>query len=166
MGVEPDILISQRGIYKTARLQESYKMSSIQRSALSQDYSRTSSRLNRETTTPSSSRHNITPTSGAQHQAARTITYQRQDPAMDIQDDDSIHSTTTATNPNKMLITPCNDFFRYGVWLRNQFPHIITSTGSFFVHSCLKIRSKDDIYIFMEYQPEDWQSHLPKSYHI
>ena len=65
-----------------------------------------------------------------------------------------------------VVITPCYDFAKYGVWLRKQFPHIITATGSFFVHSNLKIRSQREIEFFMEFSPEDWQNHLPRSYHI
>src|SRR5688572_12956610 len=65
-----------------------------------------------------------------------------------------------------VVITSCYDFSKYGVWFKKQFPDIITSTGGFFVHSILKTRSQEDIENFMEFTPEDWINHLPRSYHI
>src|SRR5687768_5918236 len=84
---------------------------------------------------------------------------------MNPQDDESIHSTDSIGS-NMMVIESCSDFTKYGTWLRKQFPNIITATGSFFVHSHLKVRNSEDIENIMEYQLEDWQSYLPNSYHI
>jgi hypothetical protein len=85
---------------------------------------------------------------------------------MDNQDDDeSIHSTGS-NNPEYMVIFPCDNFPKYGVWLKQQFPHIISTTGGFFVHSQLRIRRQEDIDDYLEYTPEDWKEHFPRSYHI
>ena len=135
----------------------------------------TTARLPRETRSPSTSQHQVTPppraltpSSHSQHQVNPTrATSPRQNlySSMNNQDDDSIHSTES-NNPEMMLITPCDNFPKYGVWLKKQFPHIITSAGGFFVHSQLKIRRQEDIDDFLEYSPEDWKEHFPRSYHI
>ena len=123
------------------------KMSSSQRSASSPGFSWSTARLNRETRTPSASQHQVTPPTRiitppkAQQQvnpSIRTSPRHNLFSTMDNQDDESIRSTDS-NHPDMMLIIPCDDFCKYGVWLRKTFPHIITPTGSFFVHSNLKI---------------------------
>ena len=82
---------------------------------------------------------------------------------MDQSDDETINSTNS--NPNMSLaIKPCENYSQYGVWLRKQFPCIITMRESFFVHSCLKIRTLDDILTFHEFTPQHWKDHLDKSF--
>ena len=81
------------------------------------------------------------------------------------QDDDSIHSTLTTTS-GPSSITPCYNYSNYGVWLRKQFPGIITIKDSFLVHSILKIRSLDDLSLYNEFTPEEWKEYLHNSYHV
>ena len=151
-------------------------MSSSQRSSHSPSW--TTARLPRETRTPSTSQHHhqvtpptrvLTPSSHSKHQMISIrVTSPRHNlfSSMDNQDDDeSIHSTGSI-NPKFMLITPCDNFPKYDVWLKQQFPHIITSAGGFFVHSQLRIRRQEDIDDFLEYTLEDWKEHFPRSYHI
>lgn len=150
-------------------------MSSSQRSTASKGYSWSTARMNRETRTSSPSQHQVTPptriiTPPRQpqqqvHQSRTTSPKHNLFTSSDHHDDDSILSTGS-NNPKFMLIVPHDNFPKYGLWLKKQFPDIISSTGGFFVHSQLKIRSQNDIDDYLEYSPEDWQEHLPRSYHI
>ena len=124
-------------------------MSSSQRSSHSPSW--TTARLPRETRSPSTSQHQVTPptrvltpSSHSNHQVnstRRTSPRHNLFSSMDNQDDDSINSTDS-DHPAMMLITPCDNFPKHGLCLKKQFPHIITSTDGFFVHSQLKIRSQ------------------------
>ena len=143
----------------------------------------TTARLPRETQSPSTSHHQVTPPvrtltpsshSSLQRNSTRSahtnhlnstrMTSPRHN-LFSTQDDDSINSTDS-NDHEMMLITPCTDFTKHGVWLKKQFPDIISPSGGFFVHSQLKIRSQNDIDSFMEFSQDDWINFLPRSYHI
>ena len=88
--------------------------------------------------------------------------------SLDQQDDESIHSTSIkshiTTTPS--FIKPVFNYSKYGVWLRNNFPNIITIKDSFFVHNILKIRTLEDVLLFQDFTPDDWKDYIPKSYHV
>ena len=46
-------------------------------------------------------------------------------PSMDHSDDESINSVTSSPKMS-LVIKPCDTYTKYGVWLRQQFPHIMT----------------------------------------
>jgi len=150
-------------------------MSSSQRSSHSPSW--TTARLPRKTRSPSTSQHQVTPPTRvltpSTHSRPQVNSTRITSPRHNLFssnnhhdiDDDSIQSTDS-NHPDMMLITPCDNFPKYGVWLKQMFPDIITATGGFFVHSQLKIRSQEDIDDFLEFSPEDWKNHLPRSYHI
>ena len=132
-------------------------MSFSQRSSHSQSW--TTARLPREPRSPSTSNHQvipptriITPPRQLQqqvHQSRTTSPRHNLFTSSDHDDDESILST----DPNHldmMNIIPCDNFPKYGLWLKKQFPDIISSTGGFFVHSQLKIRSQNDIDDYLE----------------
>ena len=93
-------------------------------------------------TTPPSAQHKVTPPTNISSSP-------KQDPytSIDMQDDDSIRSTSSGDNI--MMITPCYDYFKYGVWLRSQFPHVINMTGSFLSIPSLKSGLKM-IYMYIQ----------------
>ena len=121
-----------------------------------------SARLQKDSRTPSPSQHQVTPPSRvltplnlSQHQiptANRRVSPPRQNlfTSIDPQDDDSIHSIGSE-EPTMMVIELCQDFTKYGVWLKKHFPKIIQPISSFFVHSHLRIRNSEDIEEFMNY---------------
>ena len=134
-------------------------MSSSQRSTNSSTrHTWVSARLQKDSRTPSPSQHQVTPPSRvitppnlSQHQmptASRRASPPRHNLFISMypQDDDSIHSMESEPEPPTMrIINPCEDFSKYGVWLRKHFSDIIQPISSFFVHSHLRIRNSEDI---------------------
>ncbi len=101
-----------------------------------------------------------TPPPGFSPQSPQQMALLQHQHPTDTHDDDSLHSTMSLT------ITPCYNCSKYGVWLQNQFQHIITKKDNFFALSFLKIRSLDDIQTYYFFTPDDWKEYLNKSYNI
>ena len=70
-------------------------------------------------------------------------------------DDQSMLSIEPSSMVFGPVITPCPDYSRLGLWMSQTFPHHFTVKDVFFINQILKIRTLDDLEVFLTLQPSD-----------
>ena len=78
-----------------------------------------------------------------------------QEDLLSCQDDQSMVSIEPSSTVLGPAITPCPDYSKLGLWMSQTFPHHFTTKDVFFINQILKIRTLDDLEVFLTLQPAD-----------